>query len=238
MVGYGPEAVPAGTYAILWAVICGMVAAVVRRRETGNWIADPLRTSVELQDLLGVVFVVAGLCALAISLTAQSSVPPPAVLLPPLALAAVSWLLARYFSSRTAGRSRRSAGAGAVGQGRRVAGHSPGAERARPLVGSERTVGGGGELGRGADDLRHRGERVSPGRQGVDRGRQCAVPDGGFGSHRGSSGAAPIPSRAFSTRRRAFSVSTCAARGRSAWCETASSRSRSRRSSSAGSRPA
>jgi regulator of protease activity HflC (stomatin/prohibitin superfamily) len=98
--GYAPEAAPAGMFALVWAVICGVVAAVVRARASRVWIADLASTAVGSKDFVSAFIVLAGFCALVLALTQPSRFAPAAMVLPG-ALAAMSWLLARYFSSLT-----------------------------------------------------------------------------------------------------------------------------------------
>ncbi len=98
-----PAAGAAGMFALVWAVVCAMVAGVEWTRAAGIPIVERLPTSVDPKNVVAVLFLSAGVCALAENgwpspPTAAVAVAPSAALAP-LVLAAISWLLARYFSS-------------------------------------------------------------------------------------------------------------------------------------------
>ena len=99
LLGYLPEAFSAGVFALVWAVICGMVAVAVWGRGAGGWRSQPPPPPFQLERTLSGTFALAGLCVLAASTVNAEGAFPPLMVLPPFLMAAVSWLLLRHFSS-------------------------------------------------------------------------------------------------------------------------------------------
>lgn len=99
LAGYPPEALGPGVFALVWAVICGMVAVVVWGRGPGGWSSKPPPMPSMLRETLSATFGLAGLWMLAASPMGEAYTAPPAVIFFLLAMAGLSWLLARHFSS-------------------------------------------------------------------------------------------------------------------------------------------